>query len=73
MSFPDRHPGTELHKIVLNYRSTPDILDLANGVLENRPDNSGYQKDLEAVRACMSKPVMVPAMSTDQQAQYICP
>lgn len=72
MSFPDRHPGTELHKIVLNYRSTPDILDLANGVLENRPDNSGYQKDLEAVRACMSKPVMVPAMSTDQQAQYIC-
>ena len=25
--------GTELHKIVLNYRSTPDILDLANGVL----------------------------------------
>ena len=36
------------------------------------PDNSGYQKDLEAVRACMSKPVMVPAMSTDQQAQYIC-
>ena len=71
MSFPDRHPGAELHKIVLNYRSTPDILDLANGVLENRPDDAGYQKDLRAVRAGINKPIMVPAMSADQQAQYI--
>ena len=71
MSFSERHPGTQLHKIVLNYRSTPDILDLANGVLKHRPAGAGYQKDLEAVRSSLRTPIMVPAMSTDQQAQFI--
>ena len=37
MSFPERHPGTVIHRIETNYRSTPEILNLANGVLLAQP------------------------------------
>jgi DNA helicase-2/ATP-dependent DNA helicase PcrA len=72
MTFPDRHPGTKVYKILLNYRSTPEILDLANRVLEDRPDEEGYHKDLQAVRSSLSLPTVVPAYDPKQQAQYIC-
>ena len=72
MSFPQRHPDTKLRKIVLNYRSTPEILALANRVLDGRPENAGYQKDLKSVRSSMDLPKLVPTMNTDQQAQFIC-
>ena len=72
MTFPERHPGAQIYKIVLNYRSTPDILNLANRVLEDRPENEGYQKDLEAVRSNLSLPTVVPAYDPRQQAQFIC-
>ncbi len=72
MTFPKRHPGTTIHKIVLNYRSTPEILNLANRVLEDRPSNEGYQKDLRAVRSGMTLPILVATMDTRQQAYFIC-
>ena len=72
MTFPERHPGTQLYKILLNYRSTPEILSLANRVLEDRPEDEGYQKDLQAVRKGLSLPTVVPAYDPRQQAQFIC-
>ena len=36
MSFPERHPHTRIFKIETNYRSSPEILDLANGILQSR-------------------------------------
>ena len=72
MTFPERHPGAKMYKILLNYRSTPEILDLANRVLEERPEEEGYHKDLQAVRSGLSLPTVVPAYDPKQQAQYIC-
>ena len=37
MTFQHRHPGTVIHRIETNYRSTPEILELANAVLLSQP------------------------------------
>lgn len=70
-SFPERHPGTRIYKILTNYRSTPPILKLANEVLALQPGDSGYPKELVANRGGAEKPVVVPVMDTRQQAQFL--
>lgn len=71
MSFPDRHPGTKIYKIETNYRSTPDILEFANSVIEAQPENQGYSKELRPVRNRKQKPCVVACMDTRHQAQFI--
>lgn len=70
-SFPDRHPNTRIYKIVRNYRSTPQILSLANSVLAAQPIGAGYDKELIAVRTDSVQPHVVPVMDTRQQAQFL--
>lgn len=72
MNFPERHPGTQIHKIETNYRSTPEILQFANGILLAQPAGSGYSKELRPVRESRQLPVMFPVMDTRQQAQIVC-
>jgi len=72
MTFSDRHPGTQLYKIETNYRSTPEILNFANGVLTAQPLGFGYSKNLRPVRTSRELPVFIPVMDTRQQAKVIC-
>lgn len=51
MDFSARHPGTHVYKIETNYRSTPEILALANDILRNQPSGVGFRKELRADRA----------------------
>lgn len=69
--FPERHPGTRIYKIVTNYRSTPQILALANRVLSSQPRDAGYEKELVAFRKDGARPYVVPVMDTRQQAQFL--
>ncbi|MDP0500201.1 MAG: ATP-dependent helicase [Verrucomicrobiota bacterium JB022] len=69
--FPDRHPGTQIYKIVRNYRSTPEILALANSVLRAQPAAAGYEKELVAAREPGLLPFIVPAIDSKMQAQFI--
>ncbi len=71
MTFPERHPGTVIHRIETNYRSTPQILALANGVLEAQPRGRHFEKNLKAHRANSEKPFIVQAMDTREQASFI--
>jgi len=71
MSFPERHPGTAIHRIETNYRSTPEILNLANGVLLAQPKGRHFDKELRAARAHMEKPYVVQAMDDREQADFI--
>ncbi len=71
MTFAERHPGTVIHKIEINYRSTPEILKLANGVLSAQPVGTGYHKELRAVRSSRLIPFVVPVMDGREQAQFI--
>jgi DNA helicase-2/ATP-dependent DNA helicase PcrA len=70
-SFPDRHPGTVIHRIETNYRSTPEILNFANGVLEAQPKGRHFDKELRAARGHMEKPFVVQAMDDREQAEFV--
>lgn len=72
MNFPVRHPETTIHKIETNYRSTPEILQFANGILMAQPAGSGYSKELRPVRESRQLPVLFPVMDARQQAQVVC-
>ena len=71
LTFPDRHPGTVIHRIETNYRSTPQILALANGVLLAQPKGRAFEKELRPHRANSEKPYFVQSMDTREQAQFI--
>jgi DNA helicase-2/ATP-dependent DNA helicase PcrA len=71
LMFPDRHPGTQIHRIETNYRSTPQILALANGVLLAQPKGRAFEKELRPHRANSEKPYYVQAMDGREQAQFI--
>ncbi|MBI3887016.1 MAG: ATP-dependent helicase [Opitutae bacterium] len=71
MTFPDRHPGTVIHRIETNYRSTPEILAFANGVLNAQPKGRHFDKELRAHRAHSDKPYVVQCMDDREQADFI--
>jgi len=71
MTFPDRHAGTVIHRIELNYRSTPQILALANGVLAAQPKGRHFDKELHATRPNNEKPYFVQSMDGREQASFI--
>jgi len=71
LTFPDRHPGTQIHRIETNYRSTPQILALANGVLLAQPKGRAFEKELRPHRANSEKPFFVQTMDGREQAQFI--
>jgi DNA helicase II / ATP-dependent DNA helicase PcrA len=71
MTFPDRHPGTVIHRIETNYRSTPEILNLANGVLMAQPKGRHFDKELRAARGHLEKPYIVQAMDDREQAEFV--
>ncbi|HVU24592.1 MAG TPA: ATP-dependent helicase [Opitutus sp.] len=71
MTFPERHPGTVIHRIEVNYRSTPEILALANGVLLAQPKGRHFDKELRAARGHAQKPFVVQAMDDREQAEFI--
>jgi DNA helicase-2/ATP-dependent DNA helicase PcrA len=71
ITFPDRHPGTVVHRIETNYRSTPEILNLANGVLLAQPKGRHFDKELRAARGHLEKPYVVQTMDDREQAEFI--
>lgn len=70
IDFPDRHPGTCIHRIETNYRSAPEILALANAVIQNRT-SQGFDKLLRPARPSRQKPYVVQAMDGREQAQFV--
>ncbi len=69
--FAERHPGAQIHKIELNYRSSPEILAFANGILAGQPAGAGYDKLLRPVRQPNRKPIVIAALDGQQQAQLV--
>ncbi|MBL6838226.1 MAG: UvrD-helicase domain-containing protein [Puniceicoccaceae bacterium] len=71
MRFEERHPGAEIHKIEMNYRSSPEILNFANAVLSAQPAGLGFSKELRAIKPSRERPYFVPVMDTRGQARFI--
>ena len=69
LSFPDQWSDVKVFKLLTNYRSTPQILELANESLTHNRDQ--FEKDLVAVRSGADKPKLIPCSSTAQEARYV--
>src|SRR6187397_2551028 len=68
--FPKRYPEAALYKLETNYRSTPEILGLANTSIScNRKQ---FPKVLTAVRRSRDlKPALVPCSDVEQQSAFV--
>ncbi|MDT7540169.1 MAG: ATP-dependent helicase UvrD/PcrA [Acidobacteriota bacterium] len=68
--FPKRYPEARQYKLEQNYRSTPEILALANvSIASNRKQ---FPKTLRAVRPSLGLlPALVPCRDADQQAAFV--
>ncbi len=68
--FKDRYADAQVFRLETNYRSTPEILMLANAsVAHNRKQ---FPKNLQAVRPSRSStPALIPARDGDQQAAFV--
>ena len=71
LGFPERHPGTKIYKIETNYRSSPEILKFANGILQNRKTSDSFTKTLKPSQPHQDLPVVVPTIDTYQQANFV--
>ncbi len=69
LKFPEKHEGTALYKLTTNYRSTPQVLHLANSsIVHNRRQ---FRKDLHAVSAAGELPYMVALKDVFEQAEFV--
>lgn len=69
LRFPERHPGCTIHRLTTNYRSTPQILSLANASIAC--NTRQFPKELRAVRGDHEPPALVPLKDVDQQAEFV--
>jgi DNA helicase-2/ATP-dependent DNA helicase PcrA len=69
LRFPDRYPDAKIYKLETNYRSTPEILHLANQSIRN--NELQFQKELRAVRNSGIRPVLMPTRNVNQQANFV--
>jgi DNA helicase II / ATP-dependent DNA helicase PcrA len=69
LAFPERYPGTRVFRIETNYRSTPEILGLANASI--RINARQFEKTLRAARPSGPKPALIPLADPKQQAAFV--
>ncbi len=69
LEFPKTYDGAMVHHLVTNYRSTPEILHVANAVIAHNTNQ--FEKNLVSVMKEGEKPLIVPASDERQEAQYI--
>jgi DNA helicase-2/ATP-dependent DNA helicase PcrA len=67
-SFNERMPDSETIQLEQNYRSTQEILDLANWLLGKSA--LGYGRKLEALRGPGTKPVLMDFMNAFDEARW---
>lgn len=69
IEFPRRYPDARVFKIEINYRSTPEILSVANAVIAGNANQ--FAKRLTPSRRSGLKPVLVPCEDSHQQALFV--
>lgn len=69
LEFPRRYPDARIYKIEYNYRSSPQILELANQIMAGQPEN--FRKTLRAVQPAGPKPEVITCVDSHQQAAFV--
>ena len=70
LDFPKRYPSAAIHKIETNYRSVPEVLQVANAAI--RPNARQFSKILRPDRKETDlRPALVPVLDNNQQAVFV--
>ena len=69
LQFPQRYPKAQVFKIETNYRSTPQILAVANAAIKANANQ--FDKQLAPARKEGPKPVMVTCGEAGEQAAFV--
>jgi DNA helicase II / ATP-dependent DNA helicase PcrA len=70
LEFPKRYPDTQVFKIEMNYRSVPEILEVANAAIAANVEQ--FRKHLSATRKSNAvKPALVALNDGAEQAQFV--
>ncbi len=69
LSFASRYPGANVYKVETNYRSTPEILEVANAAIEQM--QSPLRKELVSARTSGTLPRLIPLQTGAQQARFV--
>ncbi len=69
LEFPQRYPDAQVFKLETNYRSTPEILGLANNSIAHNVKQ--FEKRLKAVKKPGPAPVLTPLRDVLQQAEFV--
>ena len=69
LSFPAQWPDARTFTLVTNYRSTPEIIEVANASLQHNVEQ--FKKELVAVRENGERPKLVPCSTASQEARYV--
>ncbi|MDO8729985.1 MAG: ATP-dependent helicase [Candidatus Omnitrophota bacterium] len=69
LRFPEVFPGTSTFRLETNYRSTPEILSLANASIQL--NSRQFQKELKSLQSSGPLPAVVPLVDLKQQAAFI--
>ena len=70
LEFPKRYPDTQVFKIEMNYRSVPEILDVANAAIAENVQQ--FRKHLSATRESKAlRPALVALNNSAEQAQFV--
>jgi DNA helicase-2/ATP-dependent DNA helicase PcrA len=67
--FERRHPDATVLELTINYRSTPEILNLANRSIANNPRQ--HFKQLQSVKQPGMTPAVIPLRDVYQQAELV--
>lgn len=69
LNFPKLFPDCRTFKLEINYRSTQPVLDVANEIIRHNTEQ--FPKDLKHIKEGDAKPILVPASSDEQEAEFI--
>jgi DNA helicase-2/ATP-dependent DNA helicase PcrA len=70
LEFPKRYPDAQVFKIEMNYRSVPEILEVANAAIAANVHQ--FRKHLSATRESKAlKPALVALNDSGEQAQFV--
>jgi len=69
LQFPDRYPEAKTYRIETNYRSTPEILQVANATIAANVEQ--FTKQLTPARRPGSKPILVACEDAAMQAAFV--
>jgi ATP-dependent DNA helicase UvrD/PcrA len=70
LEFPKRYPDAQVFKIEMNYRSVPEILEVANAAIAANVQQ--FHKHLSATRESnAAKPALVALNDATEQAQFV--